>query len=66
MQRGRILRVKTGYNPNSSSMGSIVFALPVALIGLTAGFSVLSGLILPHFVKKPDEDSQQTQPEDRT
>jgi hypothetical protein len=56
MQKGRILRVKTGYNPNSSSMGSLVFALPVALLGITAGFSVVSALILPRFVRTPAEE----------
>jgi hypothetical protein len=30
--RGRVLRVKEGYNPNSSSLGSIVFSFPAALV----------------------------------
>ena len=30
--RGRVLRVKEGYNPNSSSLGSVVFTIPAALL----------------------------------
>jgi hypothetical protein len=29
--KGRILRLKEGYNPNSSSLGSVVFSIPAAL-----------------------------------
>ena len=29
---GRVLRVKEGYNPNSSSLGSIVFSIHTALL----------------------------------
>jgi hypothetical protein len=42
--KGKILRVKQGYNPNSSSMGSIVFVLPAVLFVITVIFGVLSGL----------------------
>lgn len=49
---GRILRVKHGYNPNSSSIGSLVFALPAAMIGVTAGFGAVSGAIISAFVKE--------------
>lgn len=52
---GKILRVKTGYNPNSSSMGSIVFVVPAALLGITAGFGVISGIIMSAFIKKSDK-----------
>lgn len=30
--KGRVLRVKEGYNPNSSSLGSIVFSIHAALL----------------------------------
>ena len=52
--KGRILRVKQGYNPNSSSMGSIVFALPAALLGTTTVFGAVSGAIMAAFMKKTD------------
>jgi hypothetical protein len=56
--KGKILRVKQGYNPNSSSMGSIIFALPVSLVAVTFGLAAVSGLILPHFIQ--DNDSAES------
>jgi len=44
--KGKILRVKLGYNPNSSSIGSIIFVLPAALLGITAAFGAVSGMIM--------------------
>jgi hypothetical protein len=41
--KGKILRIKQGYNPNSSSMGSVVFVLPAILLGITVIFGALSG-----------------------
>jgi hypothetical protein len=52
---GKILKVKHGYNPNSSSMGSIIFALPVSLIAVSFGMAAVSGLIMSHFVKDADK-----------
>ena len=51
--QGKILSVKHGYNPNSSSMGSIIFALPVSVIAVAFGTAAVTGLILPHFIKDP-------------
>ena len=45
-QQGSILRLKQGYNPNSSSVGSIVFVLPAALLGITTAFGAVSGMIM--------------------
>ena len=45
LRRGRILRLKHGYNPNSSSIGTIVYAMPAALVGLTIAFGAAAGLI---------------------
>ena len=42
---GRILRLKQGYNPNSSSIGTIVFMMPAALLGVTTAFGAAAGLI---------------------
>jgi len=53
-EKGRILRVKLGYNPNSSSMGSMVFVFPAALLAVTVGFGVISGIIMSVFIK-PDK-----------
>ena len=51
-RKGRVLRVKRGYNPNSSSMGSMVFVLPAALLGLTAAFGAVAGLIFSAFTRR--------------
>ena len=43
--RGRILRLKQGYNPNSSSIGTIVFAMPAALLAFTVAFGAAAAFI---------------------
>jgi len=45
MKQGRILRLKQGYNPNSSSIGTIVFAMPAALLATTVAFGTAAGVI---------------------
>ncbi len=50
--QGRILRVKHGYNPNSSSMGSLIFALPASLMAVSGGVALVSGLIFSYFLKE--------------
>jgi hypothetical protein len=62
-QKGRILRVKQGYNPNSSSMGSEVFSifiLPTALLTATVGFGAVSSLILSGFMHPGDRHNGQS------
>ncbi len=49
--KGKIMKVKHGYNPNSSSMGSMVFAMPIVFIGATVGFGVISSLIVSYFMR---------------
>ena len=48
--RGRVLRLKRGYNPNSSSIGTIVFALPGALLAGTAAFGAVAGFVAGAFL----------------
>ena len=55
--KGKILKVKHGYNPNSSSMGSIIFTLPMSLIAVTFGMSVVSSLILSYFINDHGPES---------
>ena len=43
--KGRILRVKTGYNPNSSSVGSLI----PTFLALAAGASALTVLAMNSF-----------------
>lgn len=45
--RGRVLKVKQGYNPNSSSMGSIVFVLPAVMLGVTIVAGAVMGALAP-------------------
>lgn len=52
---GRILKVKQGYNPNSSSMGSIIFAFPTAMLAVTAAFGMAAGALASVFVKEDAE-----------
>jgi hypothetical protein len=61
--KGKILRVKQGYNPNSSSMGSMVFALPAALLAVTVGFGAVSSIILAAFMKNTDTSVQSDETE---
>jgi hypothetical protein len=42
---GTILRLKLGYNPNSSSIGTIVFGMPAALAVLTVAFGTAAGVL---------------------
>jgi hypothetical protein len=56
--KGKILRVKTGYNPNSSSMGSIVFLLPATVIGVTVAFGAVSSVIMSCFIKDNDNSNK--------
>jgi hypothetical protein len=53
--KGKILRIKLGYNPNSSSMGSMVFIFPATLLAVTMGFGAISGIIMSVFIKRSDK-----------
>ena len=62
--KGKILRLKQGYNPNSSSLGSVVFALPAALFGVTISFGLASSIITSAFLKKGKQDIPKKKPDD--
>lgn len=61
---GRVLRVKHGYNPNSSSIGSLIYVFPAKLLGLTAGFGVIAGLIYAAFLRPAGPDKEDETSED--
>ena len=63
--KGKILKVKPGYNPNSSSMGSIIYSLPQIMLGLTAIFGVVSGLIIARFMNKQPVTKQDVKNKDK-
>jgi len=61
-QQGKVLRVKQGYNPNSSSVGSVIFVMPAALLGITAAFGAVSGIIMSKLLAdKPEKINQSTE-----
>ena len=57
--KGKILRVKLGYNPNSSSIGSMVFVIPTAMLGVAVGFGTLPGIIVSAFSKDSTHESEE-------
>jgi hypothetical protein len=61
---GKILRIKNGFNPNSSSIGSIIFSLPVSLMAATAGFAAISALVLQHVIRMPSDAVQKEEETD--
>jgi hypothetical protein len=62
-RKGKILRIKQGYNPNSSSLGSMVYVLPAALLAITVGFGAISSIIMSAFIKHDAKsaDNNETQ-----
>lgn len=56
--RGRVLRVKQGYNPNSSSLGSVVFVVPAVLVAAPVLLAAVASLIESRFAA---EDAQAAQ-----
>lgn len=50
--RGRILRIKEGYNPNSSSLGSIVFSFPGILLAVPVVFSAAAAFLARKLLRK--------------
>jgi hypothetical protein len=55
-KKGRILKIKQGYNPNSSSIGSLVFILPNMLLTVGVVFGAVSGLLISKFLKASDTE----------
>ena len=58
VRKGRVLRIKQGYNPNSSSMGSIVLLLPSGVILFSAVSAAASGIITSVFLKNKSSDDK--------
>ena len=44
--KGRVLMMKMGYNPNSSSIGTVVYSFPYAFIAVSAALAVLAALLI--------------------
>ena len=39
-----VLKIKKGYNPNSSSIGTLVYAFPIAFIAISSAMAFLASL----------------------
>ena len=60
-RQGKILRVKRGYNPNSSSIGSIVFSMSAKILALSGAFGAVAAVIYSAFLRPPrDRRSAET------
>ena len=40
-----VFKIKTGYNPNSSSIGTVIYSFPLIYIAISAAIAVLIALI---------------------
>ena len=60
MSKGKILRVKQGYNPNSSSVGSVVFAFPAVMLAIPAVFGAVSAVIFSKVIKGGGTDGSES------
>ena len=40
-----VLKIKKGYNPNSSSIGTVVYSFPLVFIAVSAIIAILAALI---------------------
>jgi len=49
-----VLKIKKGYNPNSSSIGTVLYSFPLALAALAA---VLSAIVV--FLKKGKKEKNE-------
>jgi hypothetical protein len=49
-----VLKIKKGYNPNSSSIGTVVYSFPVAFMVMSGILAVLAGVIR----KKPSKETK--------
>ena len=52
---GRILRVKKGFNPNSSSVSSDIIVFFTSAAGVSALFAVAAGVIMARFKDKQEQ-----------
>ena len=50
-RKSKILRLKVGYNPNSSSIGSIVYLFSTKYLVFLSSFGLVTGLIFSFFSK---------------
>ena len=62
--KGRVLRVKEGFNPNSSSLGSIVFSIHTALVAAPLLLAGTAAWIASHLATDKPMQTEQNQTSD--
>jgi hypothetical protein len=62
---GKILRIKQGYNPNSSSLGSVVFSFPTAMVALPVIFATVGALLMTKFINQNNVSSDKDEATDK-
>jgi len=60
MKKGKILKVKTGYNPNSSSIGTLLIAFPCALFASAVLFNAAAAIFLSGKLSTVDTEKTET------
>ena len=63
--KGKILRLKVGYNPNSSSIGSIVYLFSTKYLLFLASFGLVTGLVFSFFRGGKDQKDVRDQRDGR-
>jgi len=58
MKKGKILKVKQGYNPNSSSIGTEIVVFITSLAGLSLVFSTVTAVLAAFKKKKPGHEGK--------
>lgn len=59
-RKGRILRLKIGYNPNSSSIGTILFAIPATLLAAGAILGAAMGFVYSSMIRPGERPKRET------
>ncbi len=52
---GKVLALKEGYNPNSSSLGSIVFSFPKALVWVPTVTATVVATLVTYYLNKKEK-----------
>jgi hypothetical protein len=53
--KGRVLRVKNGFNPNSSSIASDIIVFFTTAAGVSALFATAAGIVMARFADTPEK-----------
>ena len=56
--QGKVLALKEGYNPNSSSLGSIVFSYPEAFLLAPVIAGTVTAAAIAWFTKNSEKDDE--------